>query len=220
MITIFTGRFDQYCAEEDFIIWFEEMLQHFDCTDSILVFEDETKTGIKCKPHYHFLIKTEALHDNIRRYISKNIDLKGAHSSLKSIDDDNFELAMIYILKQYKTQQYIPFSDYTEEELNEYIKISATYQTKIKLNSWPDHLEEITKQINLLPDHDTICREHIYNFIFKYTLLWNKDDTKERIDLPCNMKKVINYIESRVLHEITWLQRSMQDAERHIHFMN
>ena len=210
-MTVFTGRLDQYDDEIEMVSWFWSMLEQFDADDALLVFEDQTKTGLPCKPHYHFIMKTNSNHDTIRRWMSLNLELKGTNSSLKSTEE--YDKAMYYILKQYPIQKYIPFSDLDQDQLNYWIKLSSQHNQQIKLNTWPDHLEEIVKGLKEKFPYNPE-RYDIYLFIIKYVINWNRDPEKRRIEKPTNMNKTIQYIESYVLSEDEQINRFMMDNQQ------
>lgn len=204
---IYSGRMDMWTSEETEIIdFFYLLLSEFDCESGVLTFEDRTKTGLHCKPHYHFIFKAPSniSHDRIRRFMSRNPELKGSRSSLKETDD--YKLGLIYILKQYPIQKYVPFSDLTEDELSEYIKLSAEYNGKLKLNKWKDVLELIVE--NLL-----IQSSNQVQYITRLQIMELMAETsfKYDVNMPVNLRTSITYVERKVLPIKEFMRRFVLD---------
>lgn len=205
-MTIYSGRLDQYDTEETILLFFIYILDYLNCTNAVLTFEDQTKAGLPCKPHYHFIFETDYERDYIRRFISENPNWKGTSSSLKVCDDYN--KAMIYILKQYPKHFYIPFSDLDEEKLSYYIQLSKDYNDKIKLNNWSEHIDHF---IIISEFKENVDRAVILNRLLGYVYDWNKEENNKRIDMPASLKKTLNFIEEKVCTRKEFIERQMSD---------
>lgn len=203
---IYSGRLDQFDTEESVISTFLFIIDFINATNAVLTFEDETKAGLPCKPHYHFIFESDHTHDYIRRFISEHPELKGSNSSLKHCED--YTKGMIYILKQYPKQQYIPFSDLDEEQLDYYIQLSKQYNDQLKLNNWKEHIDyfmEISKF------KENTKRELILKQLLGYIYDWNRNETNKRIDMPTNLKKTLTYIEEKICSRSEFIDRIMAD---------
>lgn len=220
-MNIFSGRFDMYDSEEECLCWFLCYIEKFKCRDIILAFEDKTKSSIPCKPHYHFLFKSEATHDTLRRNMSKNKHLKGNFSSIKQIDD--YKKAACYTLKQFPIQEYVPFYDFGktyERDLKilvEYIDQSAQYQEKLNLNTWKDHMAVIIDNIKIKYTKFCPSRLDLFNTIYEYIFDWNQNKEAKHINTPTNIKKDISYIESQVLPKKEFMCRMLLDNQHLIY---
>lgn len=220
-MTIFSGRLDQWDSEEELLCFFLCFIEHFQCTDIILAFEDLTKTGLPCKPHYHFLFKCNTTHDTLRRHLSKEPNLKGPLSSIK--ETTNYTKAAIYTLKQANHQQYVPFYDFggTDEEdeqrLLRYLEESANYQEEITLNTWKDHVAVIIDLIKIKYTKQFPSRLDLLNDIYEYIYDWNQKESIKHINTPTNIKKDITYIESQVLPKKEFMQRMLLDNQHIIY---
>lgn len=220
-MAIFSGRLDQWDTEEELLSFFLCFIEHFQCTHIILAFEDRTKTGIPTKPHYHFLFKCDATHDTLRRYISKEPNLKGSNSSIKAVQD--YDKAACYTLKQFPIQEYIPFYDFGLSEeadlkrLIEYIDKSAQYQDEITLNTWKDHMVVIIENIKIKYTKHFPSRLDLFNTIYEYIFDWNQKEGTKHINIPTNIKKDISYIESQVLPKKEFMCRMLLDNQHLIY---
>lgn len=211
-MTVYSGRLDQFDTEESVLFLFTYILDFLNCTNAVLTFEDQTKAGLPCKPHYHFIFESEYERDYIRRFISEIPHWKGSNSSLKVCDD--YQKGMIYILKQYSKQQYIPFSDLEEDKLNYYIELSKDYNNKIKLNNWSEHIDHF---ITISKFKENADRAVILKTLLGYIYDWNKDEANKRIDMPVSLKKTLNYIEEKVCSRREFIDRQMSDNGLYIY---
>lgn len=218
---IFSGRLDQWDSEEELLSFFICFIEHFQCTDIILAFEDKTKTELPTKPHYHFLFKCNSTHDTLRRYISKEPNLKGPYASIKQTQD--YDKAACYTLKQFPIQQYVPFYDFggTDEEdlqkLIQYIDKSAQYQEEITLNTWKDHIGVIVDIIKTKYTKYFPSRLDLLNEIYEYIYDWNQKEAVKHINTPANIKKDITYIESQILPKKEFMCRMLLDNQHIIY---
>lgn len=222
-INCYSGRFDQYDDELVMIHFFTILLEQFDCDNAMLTFEDRTKAGLPCKPHYHFVFQSpEPSREKIRKFISKNPELKGTFSSLKVIELEEYSRAICYILKQYPIQQYVPYTEYGPVQMDEFIKISQAYNEKLVLNSFKEHIDyfilltmdkydikpPLIKWGNTEPD-----RKQIFEDLYRYVYKWNNNSENKNkpIILPSNIKPTIVFIESKILCEDTFIERAFLD---------
>lgn len=207
----YSGRFDQYADEQDMIDFFYDLLIKFDCEDALMTFEDKTKAGLPCKPHYHFVFKSpETSREKIRKYISKNPELKGTCSSLKVCD--NYDKALCYILKQYHIHQYIPFSDYDSDELQDFITISQNYNKDLVVfNSFKDHVDYLIETIHKEYADKIPSRLDLVQSLGEYVYNWNSDTKNKPINLPTNIKQTIVYMETRILPKKEFMTRYLID---------
>lgn len=219
-MSIFSGRLDQWAEEEEVILWFILFTETFGVYESVLTFEDQTKSGIDCKPHYHFVIRTSKpySHDRIRRWMSKLPDLTGTKSSLKSVPDKELDKAYKYILKQVQRHQYIPFYDMDEDKLIALIEDSRDYNdNKVKVNKWKDHMQLICQEIkekykDKYPDRREIL-EAVGEYIYKY----NEKQQGVKLTYPVNLRSTIHYIESEILDQKEFMVRFLLDNDNLIY---
>lgn len=218
---IFSGRLDQWDSEEELLTFFICFIEQYECTDIILAFEDKTKTGLPCKPHYHFLFKCKSTHDTLRRYISKEPNLKGSNSSIKTTDD--YDKAACYTLKQFPDQQYVPLYDFggsDDEDLQrliQYIDKSIHYQESITLNTWKEHIKVIIELIQKKYTKYFPSRLDIFNDIYEYVYDWNQKEKVKHVSPPMNIKKDIAYIESQILPKKEFMARMLLDHQHLIY---
>lgn len=202
---IFSGRIDQiydelnYNADNEEVTEitmmevFDNFTEQFDCCRFIFAFEDKDKTGLFArKPHYHFIITTDAKQDTMRRWLSKQ-GFKGALASMKPIGDE--VAGYNYTLKQ----QQVVFTDIDEVTLNAYLELSLTYNKEIAptKNIQMDVLEEI---IQMYRFDNKVTRQHIAEQIYKKYSLINQDKTWDQIYCYPNgqqLLKMIQYVESK-----------------------
>ena len=87
--------------------------------------------------------------------------------------------------------------------------MSANYQDTLKINSWPEHLEEIVKQCKTL---NINARSYIAKYVISYILLWNETASKStQIERPRDLPYVVRQIEFKILPvEYVW-EREYQD---------
>lgn len=211
-MTVYSGRLDQYDTEETVLFDLIDFFFHIDATDVVVTFEDRTKAGLPCKPHYHFVFNCDIKHDPLRRIMSLNENWKGTLSSLKSTD--NYDKAMIYILKQYHIQQYVPFSDLDQDNLDHYIELSKRYNETLKINSWQEHVDYFLLSHNFKQD---TSREKLISCLLGYVYDWNHNEENKRIDMPTNLKKTLNYIEEKVCSRKEFINRLSMDNGLYIY---
>lgn len=230
----FSGRLDQHYDEEWYIDFIMNFKNEFDFEDTVMTFEDRTKAGLQCKPHFHFVVKfdtkpilsnpnwelddeipaykctrKEPKHDTIRRWMSAyDKELTKTFSSLKKTDD--YDKALVYMLKNYHVYKYVPFSDLDEDELNRYIEMSANYQDTLEINTTAEHLEEITKQLR---QQTNFKRTFMGKFIINYILDWNEKHEKksQKIKRPKDIKLWIKQIEFDILDVEENMSREYND---------
>ena len=208
---IYTGRVDMFHEEEYYIDFIVALSLRFESEFTFMVFEDQTKAGLDCKPHYHFMIVSTESHDNIKRWMKKHdpAGMSKTNAALKQTTD--FDKAIVYMLKQYHRHQYVPFSDFDEEELEYYINLSKNYNDELKLNTWSDHQKQIAENIKKLKIND---RYRYIEYIYEYIFDWNaKETTKENqeIKVPNDMRSTILYIESKTLSRDEFVHRGKED---------
>lgn len=131
-----SGRFDIIHDEDSFnetIADMETLIDYFDIKEFIMCYEEKTKLGLPTKPHTHFFLNISEDYNikQVRYFITENLGYRGTHSSLKTIPEDNKELALIYIAKQ----QQVMISSYDSQQINNILQQSKEHNNKIELSN-------------------------------------------------------------------------------------
>lgn len=185
-MNLISGRIDMVLEEEDMLEFFVEMQTYFDMNDFIFVFEDKTKTGLDCKPHYHFIGNFTHKRDTVAKWLGSYG--KGYYST-HLVTDDEKQKAYWYILKQ----QDVVFHDLEEYKLKLLLDQSLDYNKNLStLNGFRAHYTN--KIMQLMAQEKLSSRSSILLYIIDYVTEWNLVNKDRPMFLP-NSNQMLAYIQ-------------------------
>lgn len=172
-----SGRIDMVLEDEDMLEFFVEMQTYFDMNDFIFVFEDKTKTGLQCKPHYHFIGTFTHKRDTVAKWLASHGKSYFSTHEIKTTDE--YDKALLYILKQ----QQVVFHDFEEDQLNILMEQSKDYNKNLStLNGFRSHY--LNKMIELMRENKISSRSSILYWIIDYVSEWNLANRERPMFLP------------------------------------
>lgn len=189
-MTIISGHIDMVLEEEEMLEFFIEFQTYFDIEDFMFTFEDKTKKGIACKPHYHFI----GIFTHQRNTVAKWLGTHGkGYYSTHEVSDEEKAKAILYILKQ----QQVVFTDYDEKQLVLLLEESLDYNKNLstKTGFKAHFMENIIPEMALERIKD---RHNMVYYIAYYVQDWNKkhSDYPLMMPTPAQMLSYIQYYSS------------------------
>lgn len=199
-----SGRIDMVLEDEDMLEFFVEFQTYFDINDFVFVFEDKTKTGLLCKPHYHFIGTFTHKRDTVAKWLGSHG--KGYFSTHEVKDDEEDKKAQLYILKQMD----VVFTDMDEQQLAILMEQSKDYNKNLStLNGFRSHY--LNRMILLMRENKISSRSSILYWIIDYVSEWNLANIDRPMFLPPSnqMLAYIQYYEQ--LYITNAVNRQLED---------
>lgn len=185
-----SGRIDMVLEEEEMIWFFIEMQTYFDMEEFVFTFEDKTKKGLPCKPHYHFFGKFSHQRNTVAKWLS--LQGKGYYST-QEVKPDKTSLALLYILKQHE----VVFTDYDPDHIELLIEESRQYNKSLMITGgFREHFTDaIMKELS---EEEITERDSIIYRIIDYVKEWNMQHKDQPLFLPPpqQMLAYVQYYES------------------------
>jgi len=176
--------------EDEMLEFFIEFQSYFDIEDFIFTFEDKTKKGITCKPHYHFI----ATFTHQRNTVAKWLGTHGkGYYSTHEVSESEQQKAVLYILKQ----QEVVFTDYESSQLDLLLQQSLEYNMNLstKTGFKAHYMENIIPQ---MAQEEISDRHDMVYYIAYYVQDWNRkhSDFPLMMPTPAQMLSYIQYYSS------------------------
>lgn len=184
---MFSFRVDKVGDAQQMNTLFSLFNDKFLCESYMICYEEKTKAGIPCKPHYHGIgkytttIKVESQRDKMKKYFSKAGYDKDKSQVHIIADDKEYNKALVYTLKQ----QNVFMTDFTKEEIEDLLEYTKSYQETIrdKLDTWSSHSERIMDEFKQKKVH---YRREMLECIYDYIVAFNKTNPAVPMKRPCD----------------------------------
>lgn len=173
---MFSFRLDKIGDDQQMKSVFTAFNDNFNCKSFVICYEEKSKVGIECKPHYHGIgsypttIKMESQRDKMKKYFGKvGFDHALSHVSIVK-DKAEYMTGLLYTCKQ----QQVFMTSFTDENIQELLKQSRDFQDKIKSkrNCWSDHAEVLQEQFI---EKKITKRLDMMYYIYDYIIDFNKN---------------------------------------------